>query len=189
MAIPYPKLPEMDTWANIDETVENRVREKSTITDSNMADWAIRYICHLRGQMDFIESIYNDQRSQLELYRAREKKRIASNEQYWLDRLEEYFATLKESGIIGPKEKGFNLPHGRLQTRKQFDKWDFSEVDVEQLGTIDPEMVRIKMEVDVEFAKTQFAYVDGKVYHVKSGQLVEGVKFIPGQVGFDVKST
>lgn len=195
MGISYPEVPETGmlceecdvVWADVEDHEECGINETLVIHDAKMADVAIRRISHLRAQRQYVNDVYNDEVSRLDAYKAKEEKRIGANEQYWLDRLEEYFHMLKETGVVGPRQKGFDLPHGRLQTWKGASKFDFSGVDPEVLAKIDPSLVREKKEVDVQYAKTQFASVQGKVFHVKSAQVVEGVEYIPAPVRFFVK--
>lgn len=169
-----------------------------TITDEGSADWALRKLSKIRGQIAMVEVQADRQLGAIleaiapylepiKAWREEQVERFAKEAKHWEGVLVEYHRSVlaEDDNAISIK-----LAHGTLSSRKQPDKWDFDD-DAVIAWAADhaPEFVRVKQEVDKALIKrTVVAGLNGEVAMPADETYVPGISVTVGERRFEVST-
>lgn len=169
-----------------------------TITDEGSADWALRKLSKIRGQIAMVEVQADRQLGAIleaiapylepiKAWREEQVERFAKEAKHWEGVLVEYHRSVlaEDDNAISIK-----LAHGTLSSRKQPDKWDFDD-DAVIAWAADhaPEFVRVKQEVDKALIKrTVVAGLNGEVAMPADETNVPGISVTVGERRFEVST-
>lgn len=181
-------------WNKQTEEVEQK--EQFKVTDEKSANWVMRQIKHLQKKKAEKEELAEEQIEEIEkeiteikLWLEHEKEQLDNKIDYFEQYLKEYAMELKEDD---DDFKTLKLPFGKIQFRKQRDKYRYDDeelldsVKVNKLFKEDSDLIKVKQSVRKRNLKKLIkegrleVVDDGRVVDTKTGNIVEGIKINRG---------
>jgi len=167
-------------------------RNHFVIDNAQKANWALRKIKHLKKkknknkdfaekEIEVIEAEIEEIRNWLDTINGSLDKDIS----YMEGLLRVYAEKLKEDD---PELKTHKLPFGKLQFRKQRDKWEYDNQKLIEFAEKNlKEAIKISKRVDKRILKNKVKVVGDKAVVAQTGEVVAGVKVIERGEKFKVK--
>lgn len=199
---------EMVDTTEIAERVERRLEllgapeaqpENWKIDGRETADWAARMRAKRLGQLAEVKGDAARQRAEImeaiapylfpiDMFEKEETERLSGDIRHWEAKLAEYHRDqLAEDDHL----KTITLPHAKLHSRKQPDKWEFAdETFIAWAREELPMAVRTKEEVDkpsVKKALKDLERIEGGALLRPDGEVVPGLVVLPGDTTFTVE--
>lgn len=164
-------------------------RQRFFIDGPKTAEWALRKLGRLRGQMAANADLANEERRRITEWLEGENAKLQRDASFFEGLLCEWHRTVLDAE---PDRKTVALPAGKLVARKQPDRWTFDANAFIQWAVRSghDELVRRPApEVDRAEAKRLFKVRDGIVVDPASGEAPQGVVVEPGDVRYSVEVT
>lgn len=192
---------ELDAPEGDDRKLYERGDGRFTLKDDGQADWALRKLTGVRGdieatvaqadrQIEAIEKMIEPYLTPIREWRNEQLRRLVDEQSFW-----EGLLTLYHRDVVLPADpdaKTVKLPHGVLGSRKTPDKWEIDEeAFLAWARDIAPEFVREVQQADKALAKKTLKVTAlGKViYELPDGSVpVPSVNVTPGERSFTVKT-
>lgn len=202
---PWDDIPDVPPLVEIDEAVTAALDEvdppehmpdgRWRVTDEGSADWAVRKLARARETAANTRAQANRQRKaiqeavapylqQLDEWEAERIDALDRDAGHWEALLAEYHRQVLTED---ERAKTVKLPHGKLVARKQPDAWEAEDTVVIDWATKvgAHEILTTKTLLQrAEMKKTLSVATTGEV--VWGGELVPGVRVIPGEVKYSV---
>lgn len=162
------------------------------IDNDQKANWALRKIRHLnqkkKENQDFadkeIEAIQKEI-DEINEWLESENDSLDNDIEYMEGMLRVYAEQLKSDA---PKLKTHKLPFGRLQFRKQRDKWNYDNDKLLEFAEQNlADTIKVKKQVDKRKLKKKIKVVGSKAVVADTGEVVEGIEVIQRGEKFKVK--
>lgn len=194
--------------ASIGELVERRLemldepqgpKEAWRVGGPNEADWAARKLAKATRQLADVHAEAQRQRNEImeaiasylfpiDLYEKEESERLEREVGHWTAKLTEWHRDqLAEDDSL----KSIKLIHATLRSRKQPDRWEFTEDEfLAWARSMIPEAVRTIEQIDKPSVKASLKGLartdEGQVVNA-DGELVPGLVVLPGDTSFTIE--
>lgn len=149
-----------------------------SIDDLGSADWAMRKLAKVEGEIAAAEALVADRVADLNEWLEGERARLETQRENWTSLLGNFHRAQLEDDA---DRKTIRLPSGTLVARKQPDRVDIPNpamvLDWALQGQHD-EYVRVKEELDRSAVKQAV---------LKDGEVIPGVSPVPGEVKFSAE--
>ena len=159
-------------------------QQRFVIDGPKTAEWALRKLARLRGQMVANADLANEERRRITEWLEGENAKLQRDASFFEGLLTEYHRHVLEAE---PDRKTIALPAGKLVARKQPDRWDFSDDFIGWAVSHRRDLVRVRYEVEKPYAKKELGRAGDAIVDLSTGETVPGVKVEPGDVRFSVE--
>jgi phage host-nuclease inhibitor protein Gam len=141
-----------------------------TVDSLDRAEWAMRKVRQKRRAAAEVSAAASAERARIDAWERAEIERLTADESFFLSHLERFHRDRLEED---PKAKTIKLPSGELKLRAASDRVEVTDYATFILSQpLDSPLLRVKTEPDKAAIKAHIK---------KSGEVPEGVVFIPGK--------